>query len=94
MTKRPVRYTPRALGDLRRIARYLEAENLTAARQVVARVLERCAELGDFPEQGRPLPGGRRVLIITGTPYLAFYRVTASAVAILHLRHGRQRPQR
>ena len=40
------------------------------------------------------MPGSRqRVLVITGTPYLAFYRVTGETITVLHIRHGKQRPQ-
>jgi len=89
-----VRYTPRALGDLKRLARHIEADNLTAARQVARRIRERCDSLADFPGQGRPIPEGRqRVLVITGTPYLAFYRIDGETVTILHIRHGKQRPE-
>ena len=89
-----VRYTVRALGDLKRLAHYIEADDLTAARQVARRIRERCDSLADFPDQGRPIPGGqRRVLVITGAPYLAFYRITGETITILHIRHGRQRPQ-
>ena len=89
-----VRYATRALGDLRRLARTIEADNLTAARQVARRIRERCDSLADFPDQGRPIPGGQqRVLVVGGTSYLAFYRITGETITILHVRHGKQRPQ-
>jgi addiction module RelE/StbE family toxin len=89
-----VRIMRRAEGDLRRIARYIEIDNPTAARAVVERVLERCADLADFPQQGRPAERGRRELVVTGTPYLAVYRIVGDEVQVLRVVHGRQHEER
>lgn len=86
--------TSRAESDLRRIEEHITRDNPAAALATVDRIIERCRSLIEFPDQGSPMPGGRqRVLVSTGTPYLAFYRATAEMVAILHVRHARQRPQ-
>ena len=85
-----LRLTPRARHDLRRIATFIALDNPTAARTVVERILDRCAGLADFPQQGRPAERGRRELVIAGTPYIAVYRVADDEVHILRVLHGKQ----
>jgi addiction module RelE/StbE family toxin len=47
--------------------------------------------LRDFPESGRPgRVAGTRELVVTGTPYVAAYQVTDTAVRILRVLHGAQ----
>ncbi len=88
-----LRYSLRARNDQVNIARYIAIDNPVAALSVLERIEERCESLIEFPEQGRPASGGQRVLAITRTPYLAFYRVGGDTITILHIRHGRQRPR-
>ena len=85
-----LRLAPRARHDLRRITTFIALDNPTAARAVVERILERCADLLDFPQQGRPAERGRRELVIVGTPYIVVYRVVGDEVHILRVLHGKQ----
>lgn len=72
------------------IASHIALDNPAAARAVVQRVQARIRDLAVFPEQGRATLRGLRELVITGTPYLAVYRVSETEVLILRVLHGRQ----
>ncbi|MBA3516283.1 MAG: type II toxin-antitoxin system RelE/ParE family toxin [Rhizobiales bacterium] len=90
-----LRYSARALADLERIASYIEAEDPTAARRIVQRIRDRCGSLAEFPRQGvTTRTSERRMLVISGTPYLVFYSIRGETVSVLHVRHGKRRPQR
>jgi len=88
-----LRFSLRARSDQTNIARHIALDNPAAALAVLERIEERCRTLTDFPDQGRPTLGRRRVLVITGTPYLAFYRIAGETITILHIRHAKQRPE-
>ncbi len=86
-----VRYTPRALGDLDAIYKYIAEQNPRAARAVKARIKERIQSLANFPASGPETETPRlRMLAIGRYPYLVFYEIddTAKFVAILHIRHA------
>lgn len=90
-----LRYSARALADLERIASYIEVEDPAAARRIVQRIRERCGSLAEFPQQGvASRTRERRLLVISGTPYLVFYSIKGATVSVLHVRHGKRRPQR
>jgi len=84
-----VRWTQPALRDLEQIGDYISRDNPAAAEKLVARIFDRVDALALQPHLGRP---GRvpetRELVITGTPFLAPYRVRADEVEILALFHG------
>jgi plasmid stabilization system protein ParE len=47
--------------------------------------------LTQFPEMGRPgRIEGTRALVISGTPYIAAYRIDGEALRILRILHGAQ----
>ena len=78
-------------AGLLEISRYLADRNPYAGERIVARLLVRAVDLAANPSQGRP--GriiGTRELVVTGTPYLLIYRVTATHVDILRVHHGRR----
>jgi toxin ParE1/3/4 len=75
-----VRALSRAQADLVRIAEYVAGENPLAAPALIQRIQERIRDLAEFPEQGRPLHSGLGVLVITGTPYVAVYRIAGAEV--------------
>ena len=86
----------RARQDLQAVREYIAAVNPGAARQVAQRILQAVGLLAEQPGLGRP---GRvpetRELVITGTPYIAAYRVVDDTIVILRVLHGaRQWPER
>jgi toxin ParE1/3/4 len=86
----------RTRHDLQAIREYIAEINPGAARQVAQRILQAVGLLAEQPSLGRP---GRvpetRELVITGTPYIAAYRVVDDTMVILRVLHGaRQWPER
>ena len=74
---------------------YIRDRNPGAADRVRSRIEGMINGLADFPYQGTPTDGeGIRRLVAMPFPYLIFYRVRDEVVSILHIRHGRRRPQR
>ena len=81
-----------ALADRDGIFTHIEADNPRAASAVDERIATAARRLVDFPESGRPgRVAGTRELVITGTPYVAAYAVTAETIRILRVLHGAQR---
>lgn len=77
--------------DLARIRAYIRQDNPTAARQVVAGILDGIQVLVTYPDMGRP---GRiektRELVLTGLPYIVCYAVDSETVVVLRILHGSQ----
>lgn len=77
--------------DLARIRAYIRQENPTAARQVVAGILDGIQVLVTYPDMGRL---GRieetRELVLTGLPYIVCYAADSETVRILRVLHGSQ----
>jgi addiction module RelE/StbE family toxin len=89
-----IRYTRRALGDLRSIYSYIAVDNPKAARAVESVIRETTDMLADFPDLGvqaarssefRGIKAGRY-------PYRIYYRVRGGEVWIVHVRHMARRP--
>ena len=86
----------RARHDLQAVRESITEVNPGAARQVAQRILHAVGLLAEQPSLGRP---GRvpetRELVITGTPYIAAYRVVDDMIVILRVLHGARRwPER
>ena len=80
-----------ALSDRDAIFTFIEADNPSAAVLVDERIVAAARRLMDFPASGRfGRIAGTRELVINGTPTVAAYPVTQSAVRILRIRHGGQ----
>jgi toxin ParE1/3/4 len=80
-----------ARDDLSAIRRYIGRDNPAAARRVAARITATVARLADTPHLGRPGRwAGTREIVITGTPYLAPYRVKGGMIEVLRVFHGAQ----
>ncbi|MBO1027460.1 MULTISPECIES: type II toxin-antitoxin system RelE/ParE family toxin [Brucella] len=78
-----------ALSDRDAIFTFIEAENPSSAIMVDERIVAAARRLVDFPASGRVgRIAGTRELVINGTPYVAAYAVTQSAVRILRVLHG------
>jgi toxin ParE1/3/4 len=87
-----IRYTPRALDDIADILNYLERQSPQGARNV-ARAMYKTVELiGQFPQSGRPVELGVRVLPVGPYPYLIYWSAEADDVWIVHIRHTARRP--
>jgi toxin ParE1/3/4 len=84
-----------ARDDLSAIRRYIGRDNPAAARRVATRITAAVARLADAPHSGRPGRwAGTREIVITGTPYLAPYRVREGVIEVLRVFHGAQeRPE-
>lgn len=86
-----IRWLDEALDDLDRIGSYIALDNERAAARIVRRIVEAVAVLAWHPKLGRVLADGdTRRLTVTGTPYVAFYRLR-ERVEILAVFHGAQR---
>jgi plasmid stabilization system protein ParE len=90
-----VRYTPRALSDLRRITEYIADFNPAGARNV-KHAMDRTIELiAQFPQVGRRVgEQNTRVLPVGRYPYLIYWTVEADEARIVHIRHAARRPWR
>ena len=91
-----VRWLRKALRNFDDEATYIAADDGSAARLVVRRVLDAVSMLAEQPGLGRPgrVPGTRE-LIVAKTRYIVPYRVRGEAVKILRVFHtSRQLPER
>ena len=80
-----------ALSDRDAIFTFIEADNPSSAIMVDERIVAAARRLIDFPASGRVgRIAGTREMVIKGTPYVAAYSVTQSAVRILRVLHGAQ----
>ncbi len=83
-----VLWTKPALQDIDDIGAYIASDDQVAAENTVRRVFEAVAGLRYFPHIGRL---GRirntRELVVSGTPYVAAYRLREN-VEILAVYHG------
>lgn len=77
--------------DRDRIYSNIVADNASAAATNDQKIADIEPQLAQFPNIGRPgrMPGTREA-IVTGTPYIAIYRVEPTRVVILRVIHGAQ----
>jgi len=70
---------------------YIALDNPKAAIQQGDRIAKNIIKLIDFPKLGR---AGRvkstRELVISGTPFIAIYKISGNKIKILALLHGSQ----
>jgi toxin ParE1/3/4 len=80
-----------ATQDLEHQIRHIAKENPSAAREQLRRIRSQYPALARHPELGHP---GRvpetRELVISRTPFLLVYRITAAQIEILRMLHGAQ----
>jgi toxin ParE1/3/4 len=88
-----VRWLRTALRNLDEEASFIAADDATAARLVVRRVLTAVAPLAEHPGMGRPgrVPGTRE-LLVPRTRYIVPYRVHGETVEVLRVFHTSRRP--
>jgi toxin ParE1/3/4 len=83
-----VRFTRNAQADLDQIRTFISKDNEEAASRIISRLIELAWALGDNPLEGRSTDEPSiYVLIASRLHYLIFYRVTATEIQILHIRH-------
>jgi toxin ParE1/3/4 len=82
-----VRWTERALEQLREIGAYIALENQDAAKLLVEKVRDATDRLESFPESGRKVPEymslPHREIVIP--PCRVFYRIQGKTVWIIHV---------
>jgi toxin ParE1/3/4 len=87
-----IAYTPRAASNLRSLQDYIAVHDPAAAFRILQLIRKRIEGLAVQPRSGRPgRIGGTRELVITGSPYIAAYRVTDHRIEVLAVLHGAQR---
>lgn len=97
-TNRPftVRFTPAAAEDLEVACSYVSDRNQTAARALLERLEDAARRLGEFPDMGSPLSAEKfdfvapGIRFLTVEPYVMFYRLSESEIAVLRVLHMRQ----
>lgn len=81
-----------ALADREAIFDYIEVDSPRAAISVDDRIRISIESLAQFPKIGRVgRIEGTRELVVSGTPYIAAYRVADDTVRILRILHGAQK---
>lgn len=85
-------WTPRAIGHLVALRRYIEKDSEENAARVATRILRAVDLLASHPEIGRP---GRitrtRELVVPDTPYVIPYRIRREHLELIAIFHGRQK---
>jgi plasmid stabilization system protein ParE len=89
-----LRFTPAALHDLERLAKFLRESDPRAATETIPVILDGLRILASYPLIGRPIDVNRRELVIFRgrTGYLAQYsfRLNEDEVVNHALRHQRE----
>lgn len=83
-----VRWTQKALDNLKDAVEYISADNPMAASGVAQKIWDTAQLLIDHPGMGRPgRVSGTRERIITGLPYILPYIEKEGAIFILRVMH-------
>lgn len=88
-----IAWSPLSLERMTQIAERIARDNPSAARRWVIKVFEKVERLERFPESGRQVSETHRQDIreILYPPYRIIYRVQPSHIAVLTIRHSKQR---
>lgn len=90
-----VSWSRRALLQLQAAVEHVADDDPAVAWRMHDRVMERAAQLEQFPELGPEGDDpGTRVLVITETPYMMVYRLRAESIRIVAVWHARQSRKR
>jgi toxin ParE1/3/4 len=88
-----VRYTPRALGDIDQIYKYLDKRSARGALNVLLAIYAGIRFVAERPAAAeRTDDPNVRVKIVRRYRYKIFYRFVGETVEILHVRHSARRP--
>ena len=87
-----LRWTPLASSHLESAYEYTAQDNVTAADNLIDRILSAVEMLEKQPQMGRKgrVPGTSE-LVITGTPFVVAYRLRQDRIEILAVLHGARR---
>ncbi|HLK07190.1 MAG TPA: type II toxin-antitoxin system RelE/ParE family toxin [Candidatus Angelobacter sp.] len=84
-----IRWTQSASDDLKSVHEYLSEHAPSQADMIVDRIFAGIDVLEQYPNLGRQgRLNGTRELVITGTPFIVFYRLRKSQVEILGVLHA------
>jgi toxin ParE1/3/4 len=84
-----LKFTARAVRDLRNIREYIARDNPVAARRVKEQIISSIRQLEAFQGKGRPgRVSGTREIVIPTTPYLVPYRVRNEVMETLAVYHA------
>ena len=87
----PIVWLVAAVQDVLQIRVFIAEQDPQAAQNLALRIDRAVGLLGSMANMGRPgRIFGTRELVITGTSFLAVYRVRDGRVEILRILHGRQ----
>lgn len=87
----PIVWLPIAVQDVIHLRTYIADLAPQAASQIAQRIEQAVSHLATMPNIGRAgRLFGTRELVISGTPFLAVYRVQNNRIEILRILHGRQ----
>ena len=87
-----VELTRRAERHLDRIHRYIARDSIRNADRLLLEIAAELLRLSRFPNAGRMGEiKGTRELVISGTAYVAVYRIRGQIVDVLGIFHGEQR---
>lgn len=79
-----IRWTPIAANDLKPTYEYVSEDSVSNANKLIDRILDAIEMLERYPHLGRE---GRieetRELVITGTPFIVFYRIKPKQIEVL-----------
>jgi toxin ParE1/3/4 len=86
-----VEWTASAYEDRIRILEFIAVDSPNAARRNDERIRAETAELGRYPQIGRP---GRmqntRELVISNSPYIVVYAIEENMIVVLRVLHAAQ----
>jgi addiction module RelE/StbE family toxin len=84
-----IRWTRLARADVSAIFDYIASENPAAAERLIEEIDRHVQRLAVHPGLGRPgRCAGTRELVISGTSYIAAYRVRGGEAQVLRVLHG------
>jgi toxin ParE1/3/4 len=84
-------WSPLARARLREIHAYIAQDNPDAAERITTRIAAELEALRQYPYLGRAgAERDVRELVISGTPYVALYRVRGERITIHTILHGAQ----
>jgi toxin ParE1/3/4 len=90
-----VKYSKRAVADLRQIAAYYaRSDDPAVGERIAERIQQVVARIAVTPLSGRPVVQrpGVRVVPLLSYRYKVFYTVVGDSIRIVHIRHTSRRP--